>query len=354
MWAILAGYLCLLVLRMLAGAAQAGLLPCSAAVLSRWMPVTRLAMSGGILNGAMLLGAIIAAFLTGILLECGVGWRWLFVMYALPGGLWALYFHRWFRDSPQDHSSVTPRELEFLLAESQVALELHSKQSGKLNSESSMGTPWLRLATSRAMWGICGQQFFRAAVGIFFFSWFPTYLQEFRGVSVVDSGLLTSVPLLASLIGGLLGGAVSDWIYTKSGKAEVARKGMALACLSSGTLLSVVGCLTHNPLGSVSLIGAGVFCSAMCSPIVHSLTIAMGAGNVATVFGTMNMSGNLGAAAFPIVVPILLGPSGDNWIPVLWVFCSLQVIAVLFWLLIKPQGTFVGQSPLDQSDPLGD
>jgi ACS family glucarate transporter-like MFS transporter/ACS family D-galactonate transporter-like MFS transporter len=74
----------------------------------------------------------------------------------------------------------------------------------------------------------------------------------------------------------------------------------------------------------------------------------MGGKNVATVYGTMNMSGNLGAAVFPVVVPMLLGPSGDNWTMVLWVFCGVYVVAALFWLLLKPQGTFVEQSLLSR------
>ena len=69
---------------------------------------------------------------------------------------------------------------------------------------------------------------------------------------------------------------------------------------------------------------------------------------MATIFGTMNMSGNLGAATFPVVVPLLLGPSGDNWTPVLWVFCGVYVVAGLFWLMLKPRGTFVGQSLLSR------
>ena len=349
--AILAAYLWLLVPRMFSGAAQAGLFPCSAVVLSRWMPVNRLAVSSGSLGAGMQIGAILVAFLTGILLEWGVTWRWLFVLYALPGGIWAFLFYRWFRDRPQDHASVSPGEMDLLLTESKAAREPQGAAGEGSGRSRPARTPWKHLAASPAMWAICGQQYFRAAGYIFYASWFPTYLQESRGVSVAESGLLTSVPLVAILFGGPLGGVVSDWIYSRSGNVAMARKGMALSCLMVAVLLTVAGCLVHNPLLAVSLIGIGGFFGAFVSPIVNSLTIAMGGNNVATIFGTMNMAGNLGAATFPVVVPLLLGPSGDNWTPVLWVFCGVYVVAALFWLMLKPQGTFVGQSLLSRVPP---
>ena len=81
-------------------------------------------------------------------------------------------------------------------------------------------------------------------------------------------------------------------------------------------------------------------------PLVYSVTIEMGGRSVATAFGIMNMSGNLGAAAFPAVVPFLLGPSQQDWSLVLVIFCLLFAAASVFWMLLKPQGTFESQSLL--------
>ena len=48
----------------------------------------------------------------------------------------------------------------------------------------------------------------------------------------------------------------------------------------------------------------------------------------------MNMCGNLGAAAFPVVVPWLLANAG-GWDAVLIGFTALYASAALFWLLLK-------------------
>jgi nitrate/nitrite transporter NarK len=50
------------------------------------------------------------------------------------------------------------------------------------------------------------------------------------------------------------------------------------------------------------------------------------------------MSGNLGAAAFPIVVPWLLANAG-GWNAVLMGFASLYVVAAVLWVMIRTKGS---------------
>ena len=77
-----------------------------------------------------------------------------------------------------------------------------------------------------------------------------------------------------------------------------------------------------------NLIGAalaGAFCAAFAGPCAYSATIDMGGRHVTMVFSLMNMAGNLGAVAFPILVPYLLNEDPDvagsgNWDLVLFTF----------------------------------
>src|SRR4029453_9423533 len=75
------------------------------------------------------------------------------------------------------------------------------------------------------------QQFFRAAGYIFFATWFATYLQQTRGVSVAKSGVLNSLPLLAVVLGSLGGGAMSDWLLAQTGNRRLARQYLAAGSL---------------------------------------------------------------------------------------------------------------------------
>ena len=91
---------------------------------------------------------------------------------------------------------------------------------------------------------------------------------------------------------------------------------------------------------AVLVISGGSFFAALAGPASYSISIDMWAKNVASVFGMMNMSGNIGAAMFSILVPkLLLLPGG--WDSVLFVFGSIYLAVAVFWLLVNPNGTIV-------------
>jgi MFS family permease len=351
--AIFVAWLWLLFSRLLGGAAQAGIFPSAAVIFSEWLPSNRRAFASGWLAASMQVGALIAFFLTGVFLEM-MDWRWVFVVFAFPGFVWSIGFYRWFRDRPQDHCSVNEQEVRLIANSEQQTVATHSDVDPQ-QAISHEPTPWKRLAASPAMWCICGQQFFRAAGYIFYSTWFPTFLQETRGVSIKESAFLTALPILAALLGALSGGTVSDWVLSRTGNRRLARQGVAVTGLSCCAMCIFIASLVYEsiegPLPAVLLISAGAFCASLAGPASISTTIDMAGKHVATIFATMNMSGNIGAMVFPIVVPILLGETGaaENWNQVLFMFCGIYVAAALCWLFLKPTGTFLDQSRIRES-----
>jgi nitrate/nitrite transporter NarK len=184
---------------------------------------------------------------------------------------------------------------------------------------------------------------FRAAGYIFFTSWFATYLQETRGVSIAKSGFLNMLPLLAVVGGGLVGGALSDRLLAWTGSLDLARRWMSMLSLFTCAALIFWALVIDDTLTSVLVISGGSFFAALAAPCAYAVSMDMGGPQVATVNATMNMMGNLGAWAFPIVVPWLLTRFG-SWDAVLVTFGALYVVGALFWLLLKPEGTIVEQS----------
>jgi nitrate/nitrite transporter NarK len=69
----------------------------------------------------------------------------------------------------------------------------------------------------------------------------------------------------------------------------------------------------------------------------------MGGHHVAPVMSMMNMSGNLGAALFPLAVPWLQSATG-SWDAVLLGFGGLYVAGALCWAMLKVEGTVVDQA----------
>jgi len=332
------GFFMLIVSRVAKGLSQAGLFPVCTGVIANWFPRTGRAFATGALASFMSVGGAAGAALTGWLVVA-IGWRWMFVLYSLPGLLWAAWFWKWFRNTPQEHGSLN--EAERKLIEPDRPMAPPTQGSNRQSTPSPI--PWLQLLTSPPMWCICGQQFFRAAGYMFFTSWFPTYLQESRGVTIATSGVLTMLPLLAVVAGSLAGGVVSDAVLRRTHSLRLARQVLAGCSLGLCAALILSAYFFTDALAAVLIISAGSFFAAVAGPCGYTITIDMGGEHVPTVNSVMNMCGNIGAMLFPLAVPWLLRATG-GWNAVLLSFGALYIAAALCWWGLKPEGNVFTQS----------
>src|SRR5260370_22740663 len=65
----------------------------------------------------------------------------------------------------------------------------------------------------------------------FFLTWFPTYLLEYRHLSIKSLGIVASLPLLAGMVGCIAGGSLTYRVYKKTGKLKSARRIGAAPCI---------------------------------------------------------------------------------------------------------------------------
>lgn len=329
--ALASGYFTMLGARVWMGVAEAGVIPVSADALSKWFPSTRRGRASGILASFQGVGAAFGAFLTGMLLM-DFGWRIIFIVYAVPGVLWSLWFLYWYRDYPRDHASVNDAERRLI--------EKGTLPSSESNSAPAGRTPWLAIFLSLPLWGMNVQQFFRAGAFAFYLTWFPTFLQETRHVSIAQSGFLATFPHITTLLGGITGGFAADWLLVRTKSLWLSRQGLGAAAMAACVLCMYPAYFVSDPYLTVTLVSASAFYSAMAGPCVFVFTIDLGGKHVSPVFGVMNMAGNLGAALFARIVPLLVDLHG--WDHVLTFVTLLNLMCVAFWLLTvsrKPIGS---------------
>ncbi|MFM7930013.1 MAG: MFS transporter, partial [Pirellula sp.] len=272
----------------------------------------------------MTIGGAIAPVLAALFLEALVPtaqslsterWRLLLALYAIPGLLWAGLF--WY--------VVSDRKLP----------ASHGNQACRPSID------WMRMITSLPLGLLCAQQFFRAAGMVFFTTWFPTFLQKTRGVSQLDSGVLTTVAGIGGVVGSLTGGFCSDWILRKTGSQRLSRQGIAVVGMSACSLLILLSYFCNDTYQSIGLITLGAFCATFGGVSGYTVAIGYGGKNVATVFSTMNMFGNIGAALFPLTAGWLVTKTG-NWNLILFLFAGVMAIDAVCWALLNPQGTLFG------------
>jgi ACS family D-galactonate transporter-like MFS transporter len=311
----------------LMGASQAGAFPCAAKAIGSIFPESERARATGLLASGMTIGGAIAPLCTASFLEALTPltdvvaterWRLLLAAYAIPGVVWSIAFL----------GLISRRKLPATESSSQVRTPVD----------------WSRMVRSLPLALLCGQQFFRAAGMVFFMTWFPTFLQKTRDVTLLGSGVLTTVAGVGGVLGSLTGGYFSDWLLKRTGNMRLSRQGIAVAGMGCCSLLILSSFFVRDVNSSIALIALGAFCATFGGVSGYTVAISFGGRHVATVFSTMNMFGNLGAALFPITAGWLVAQTG-NWNLILFLFAGLMAIDALCWALLNPKGTLFGDEP---------
>lgn len=324
-----AGFGVLLVTQLAMGVAQAGLFPSSYKSVSTWLPLGRRTLGCSLLALGMQAGAIAAGGLTGQLLELdpeGKSWRWIFFVYAVPGLVWSVFFWRDFRDEPETDVRVNSAELALLRADTPA----EAARPGAPEP-----TPWRVIFDSNVLWLLCGQQICRASGYIFFATWFPTFLQETQGVSPATSGMLQGVVLAASLVGSLMGGLLTDWVWKCTGSLRMSRAGVGGGCLFLSGVFILAAYFFPWLEARMVLMSLGALFAMLGGVSANAASVDVGNKHVPQVFGIVNMSGNFAAAATPVIVGRVFETT-SNWSLVLIGFAVVYFVGAGCMALVDP------------------
>ena len=317
------GYASLLVTRFLFGAGEAGAWPCVARTFSRWIPLAQRGRVQGIFFG----GAHFAAGLTPMIalaLSGMFGWRVVFIAFGCVGVVWALVWHRLFRDDPSLHPGVNAAEAALIAA---------GRTTGEAAHE---GWPyWRRLLGHRNTLPLCLGYIPNSCAFYFCITWLPTYLKEKHGFASLSLGFFTGLPLIVAVAGDLLGGAATDWAARRFG-LRFGRAGMAgLGNLFAG-LAMIAATFAHNPYVAIGLISLSVGATMFTLGATWGTCLDIGGSHVGVVSAAMNTAGQVGGFVSPLIVTWLLREYGDWNAPVLAIG-GLFIVGALCWCFIDPR-----------------
>jgi MFS family permease len=330
--------------RIAMGAAQSGLFAVTVKVLADWFPQTRRGTASAVITGSMSIGAVVASGLTVRLLG-PLGWRATFDLYAWIGILWSVAFYLWFRNRPEEHRAVNPAECKLIRGEtSAVRPDPVDPAPAPAETVDSILVVLRNMALSLGMWALCVQAFFRAFGYALFITWFPAYLEQGYHVPLASAGDLSMLPLAGVVAGSFLGGPLVDAILTRTGSKWLSRSGVSAAALALCAVVVLAAALVPNPRGAVAVVALGAFLSGLAGPTTWAATMDISGRHTALGFAIMNMSGNVGAVACPIVVGHLIDhihkTHGDwNW--VLYLFAAIYLAGAVAWLALDPNRSAV-------------
>ena len=91
------------------------------------------------------------------------------------------------------------------------------------------------------------------------------------------------------------------------------------------------------------VIGVGAFCATFGGVSGYTVAIDLGGRHVATVFSTMNMCGNIGAALFPVTAGWLVSYTG-NWNVIIFLFAAIMAVDAVCWAILNPKAPLFGDN----------
>jgi sugar phosphate permease len=180
---------------------------------------------------------------------------------------------------------------------------------------------------------------------LFFFTWFPTYLMDYRHLSLQAVGTFASLPLLAGVVGDIVGGWLTDAAYKRTGKLKFSRRIVAApVLLGSGLFLIPAAVTIHAWTAIMCLTGSLFFLELVIGP-AWAVPMDVGGEYSGTVTGVMNMAGSLTASASPIVFGFLA--ERGYWIAPFLVTAAVLLAGALVWtFLIDPEMSVVESAAL--------
>lgn len=211
----------LFMLRFMVGLAEAPSFPGNSRIVAAWFPAQERGTAVAIFNSAQYFATVIFAPIMGWLTS-QVGWAHVF---WFMGGLGILLSLIWLKviHDPNDHPRVNKAELEYM-EQGGALINMDQKKEQQRVSWKEKWFQIKQLLSSRMMIGVYLGQYCINALTYFFITWFPIYLVQARGMSILKAGFIASIPAVCGFVGGVLGGVISDWLMRKTGSLNIARK----------------------------------------------------------------------------------------------------------------------------------
>jgi ACS family glucarate transporter-like MFS transporter len=326
----------LILIRFLLGAGEAIIYPACNRFVSQWIPSQERGLANGLIFAGVGAGTATAPiFVTYLMIHHG--WRAPFWASAILGLIVGLVWYVAARDSPEQHSLVSPAEL-FYIQRFRVSTSVTNSTADFLSEEDSVSTTssrlsWQQVVTNKNLLAVTVSYFCFGYVAWIFFSWFYIYLAKVRGLDLKTSAFYSTLPPLAIVVCSLCGGAICDAMTKAYGK-RIGRCGVACFALLLASLILVLGSRVANaPLASIVLSG-GVGALYIAQSSYWAITADIAGNSAGLASGFMNMGGQLGGALTASLTPAIAHRYG--WTSSFLVAAIFSGVGGLVWLFVDP------------------
>ncbi len=322
----------LFALRFAVGLAESPAFPANAKVVASWFPTDERGTASAIFNAAQYFAAVVFTPLMAWIVHAW-GWHHVYLWMGIMGMLLAMVWLKVMR-SPVTHPGVNQAELDHI---AQGGGLIHMGEGEGKASKGKNPAGWFyakQLLTNRMLAGVYLGQYCINVLTYFFLTWFPVYLVQARGMSILKAGFVASLPAICGFLGGVLGGVISDALLRRGHSLTVARKVPIVA----GMLLSVtmVACNYVDAewlvvaIMALAFFGKGI--GALGWAVVADTAPKEVIGLAGSIFNTF---GNIAGIVTPIVIGYILSTTGSFNGALVFVGVNALVCVLSYLVIVK-------------------
>ncbi len=315
-------------MRFMLGFSEAPSFPANARIVAAWFPTKERGTASAIFNSAQYFSLAIFSPLLGWL-TFAWGWEHVFTVMGAIGFvltiMWVKFIH-----NPTDHPKMSAAELEFIKKGGAVVDMDHKKTT----TDSGPKLHYIKqMLTNRMMLGVFFGQYFINTITWFFLTWFPIYLVQEKGMSILKVGMVASIPALCGFAGGVLGGVFSDSLIKRGHSLTLARKlPIVLGMLLASTI--ILCNYTDNNVLVIALMALAFFgkgFGALGWPVISDTAPKEIVGLCGGVF---NVFGNVASIVTPLVIGYLVSELHSFNAALLFVGCSALMAMVCYLFVV--------------------
>lgn len=334
------GFYWLMIVRFIQGLGEGPIVPCTHAMLAKWIPPNERSRMGAFVYAGAQFGTVISMPLSGLLSEYGFdgGWPSIFYVFGAVGTIWCIAFLIMVHEDPEKHPRISDEEKKYIL----------SSLWGSAGA-SSPPVPWKSIVTSLPFWAILiahmGQNYGYETL----MTELPTFMKQILHFNIKSNGTVSSLPYLAMWIFSMIISHIADWIisskkldHTKTRKIvnAIGQYGPAFALIAA----SYTGC---DPWLTVAIltVGVGLNGGIYSGFKVNHLDISPRFAGVLMSF--TNCLANLAGLLAPITAGyIIVGqPTQAKWRIVFMLSAGVYIVCATFYLIFASGKRQVWDNP---------
>jgi MFS family permease len=282
------------------GIGEAPFAPITYGSVRSWSPYTERGTAVAVISAGSSLGLSLGAPAVAWLIET-LSWRWSFIITGAVGLVWVA---AWLAlvSTPEKTRWLPQAEREHILA----------RRDAGVAPPSHNGVGYLGLIRCPAMWGLFISQGCLVYTSYLYISWLPNYFQTARHLSLVGSGIYTSIPFFTSAVVSVLANWAGDKLMTAEAVRNGNRRYLVALCLlltASGLAIPFV-----ESLGAIIALVTIAVSFAHVGPATNGALVSdllRSPADAGRAFAFLVLGGNSFGLLAPIVTGYIVGATGS-------------------------------------------